>query len=163
MHWHFYWWTELFYHSAAAPNGSGGVTPPTQQRALQGARQISGGIWLVDSCAPLKAVCLECFRLSPWMLRGAYTLTPRQRLDIVNYPRNNGRFHETPTAATHSADTGPNAQNNAGEVGPFDRGPTEVHGFHSAKMGVIGKVISHLRGMWCCFFGNTRSCVKYTV
>ena len=100
---------------------------------------------------------------SPWMLRGVSTFTSRQRLDIANYPRKNGRFHETPTAATHSADTGPNAQNNAGEMGPFDRGPTEVHGFHSTKMGVIGKVISHLRGMWCCFFGNTRCCVKYTV
>lgn len=86
------------------------------------------------------------------MLRGAYTLTSRQRLEIDNYPRKNGRLYETPTAATHSADTGPNAQNNAGEVGPFDRGPAEVHGFHSAKMGVIGKVISHLRGMWWCFF-----------
>lgn len=64
----------------------------------------------------------------------------------------NGRIHETTFAAACQTDTGANAESDAGQVGPFDRGAEDVHGFYSTKVDPNGKVAGHFRGMLCFLF-----------
>lgn len=131
------------------------VLPLQHNRGRCGERvQLSADSWLVNSCSSLGGglfgsvfrLCCCCHGANIW--KSNLKTIPKTKVDIDNSLRKNGRLYETLPAAARKTDTGSDVENNVGQMGPFDCGAEAVHGFYWTEMGVHGKTVGHLRGMW---------------